>query len=199
MLQGNSIPSTQRFLPGNQWHSEEIEDLNYDLKKAKELMAEAGVKGFTFETYSQNEFFDTMNEPIAGMFKKIGVTMTIKSIPVGQLFVAASSGKYAASIMPLIERHPYDFYHAKLAPNAFMNPFKYADKEIDALAEKATNMDEKSAAPLWAKMSRLAAERGYLIYIGSVHFAVVVSEKVKNVKGRSFAPGNIFYRGITFE
>ncbi len=199
VLQGNSIPSTQRYLPGSQWHSEEIEDLSYNLKKAKELMAEAGVKGFTFDTYSQDAFFDMMNEPIAGMLKKIGVTMNIKSIPIGQLFVAASSGKYAASIMPLIERHPYDFYQAKLAPDAFMNPFKYEDKEIDALAKKAARMDEKSAAPLWTEMSRLAAERGYLIHIGSVHFAIMVSKRAKNVKGRSFSPYNIFFRGVTVE
>lgn len=191
--------STQRYLPGDKWYSDEIEDLSYNPEKAKQLLAEAGVKNLTFDTFSQNKFWDDWCQPISAMFKKIGVKMNIKRIPVGQLYVAGASGKWPVAILPIIERHPIDFYEARIAKDANLNPFHYEDKELESIVARASKIRGSQADPLWAEMNRQIAEKGYIIHLGSMQFPVVVSNRVKNISGLKYCPANVIFRDLKLE
>jgi peptide/nickel transport system substrate-binding protein len=196
-IERGGMPSTQRFLPGQYGHDEDIEDLTYNPKRAKALLKEAGVKNLTFEVPSFGPF-DLWNEGIAGFFKKIGVTMKIKPITPGAIFSEPAGGKWAAALVPLNERHPEDFYNNRVAPKGFLNPFKIVEKDLEELAEKAKKLDRKSAEPIWSKICGQVAERGIIIHLDGFSTVIIVNtKKAQNVKPMYFMPGVVKFRGIT--
>ena len=69
---GDGTPSTQWTIPGQYGYDPSYTGMSYDLAKAKSLMQQAGVTGFTFTIPSYGPF-DARNEAIAGFLSKIGI------------------------------------------------------------------------------------------------------------------------------
>ena len=197
LMQGVGMPSTQRFLPGQYGHDDNIMDLTHNQKKAKKLLEEAGVKDLTFEVPS-TAAFGFLNDALAGFFKKIGVTMKIKAVPPGAVFSEPASGKWAAALVPINERDPLNFYNNRVGPNGFLNPFKVVDKDLEQAVAKAKTLDRKTAEPLWADIMGKVAERGIIIHLDGFSTPIMFDpKKTKNIKAMYFMPGVVDYRGIT--
>jgi ABC-type transport system substrate-binding protein len=101
---GASLVSTQRFRSGQYAHCADIQDLNYNLERAKELMAEAGVTGFSFKVPAAGRF-QRDSQALAGFFAEIGIEMIVEPIALGTIFTEVQTGNWAAAFVPVNERH----------------------------------------------------------------------------------------------
>ena len=193
---GASLASTQRFTEGQYGYCENIQDLSYNLDRARELMAEAGVEGFSFSVPAFGRF-QVYSQALAGFFAEIGIEMVVEPIAGGTIFSEAQSGKWAAAIVPVNERHTSGYYNNRISPNGFLNPFKVSVGNADELAAQARPLDPVEAEPLWAEINCLAAQEGALIHVGSVVSPIMTNpEVVENMEAMYFSPQVIDYRSL---
>ncbi len=196
---GASLVSTQRFRSGQYAHCADIQDLNYNLERAKELMAEAGVTGFSFKVPAAGRF-QRDSQALAGFFAEIGIEMIVEPIALGTIFTEVQTGNWAAAFVPVNERHTSGYYNSRISPNGFLNPFKVPVANADELAAQARTLDVAEAEPLWAEINCLAAEEGAIIHLGTVVQSIMVNpETVATLEAMYFAPFVADYRSLTMK
>lgn len=191
------VPSTQRSLEGNFGYASDIQALDYNLERARQLMAEAGVTRLDISVPAFGPF-TARNLALQSMFAQIGVNLTVEPIPNGTIFPQCASGDWPMAICPINELHPKVFVENRLLENGFLNPFNVVDEEINALYEEARLLPDEEAEPLWAEIVARSAENGYIIYIGNVCASCIfVSPDIIGAEPRHWMPGTFQIRGVT--
>lgn len=158
IMKGFATPAAQLSPAGYQGHNESLKP-RYDVKKAQELMKEAGYEdGFTITMMAPNNRYvndDKIAQAAAAMLARINIKVDLKTLPKAQYWPEYDN---RAADMMLIGWHAdtedsANFYEfLTFCPEADSgagqyNAGNYCNPEIDALVEKAsveTDMDKRA-------------------------------------------------------
>lgn len=159
IMKGFATPASQLSPAGYQGHNESLE-LRYDVKKAQQLMKEAGYEdGFTITMMAPNNRYvndDKIAQAAAAMLARINIKVDLKTLPKAQYWPEFDNR--SGDIM-LIGWHAdtedsanfYEFltFCTEAGSGAGQyNAGNYCNPEIDALVEKAnveTDVDKRTA------------------------------------------------------
>ncbi len=189
--------STQHALPGGYAFSEDIEDIEFNMEKAMELMAEAGNPTFTVDVPSFGGF-NPRNAFFASSWEPLGITLNI--VEVNNIFGACTQGEgdFAMGICPINERHIKHFVENRLLEGGFLNPFGHVDQDIEDLYAQTVGLPLDEAEPLFAEIARLSAERGYIIHLGWASSPVQFNpNNVSGVQVRFIYPGTYYIGDVS--
>lgn len=155
---------------------------NGDLKKAKELMAKAGVKGYEVEVItSDKDWLRRELELVAAMVSQIGITYKIKNMDMGGFNNLWLNRRYEQHLedITLVAPDPdatsWWFLHSKGASSGYNNP------AMDALLDGArTELDQAKRASIYHKIVDTTLEECPIIYHCNANNIQVLH---KNLKG----------------
>jgi len=190
---GLAVPSVQPFPKGHWGHNPAlVGKFEYNPKKARALLAEAGYKdGFTF-TMPTIPVFASRCEALAGFFGDVGITMKIEAVEPGTLARRSMTTDFPASNLlwgQLSDPLYLERYYT--GEKAAINPFRV--KPSPRLAEltkkgQATEDIEKRA-PIYQEMFEIIADEAFLIYVTSSLNLTGSTEKMANNPTVKFAAG----------
>lgn len=191
--------STQHALPGGYAFNDGIEDLEFNMEKAMELMAEAGNPTFTVDVPSFGGF-NPRNAFFASSWEPLGITLNI--VEVTNIFGACTQaqGDFAMGICPINERHIKHFVENRLLEGGFLNPFGHVDQEIEDLYAQTVGLSLEEAEPIFAEIAKLSAERGYIIHLGWASSPVQFNpNNVSGVQVRFIYPGTYYLGDVALK
>ncbi|MEM7342938.1 MAG: ABC transporter substrate-binding protein, partial [Chloroflexota bacterium] len=191
------FPSAQRSMPNMYGHSADLE-MGYDLEAAKALMAEAGVSELTV-TAPIRPVFQRRYTPVVSMLAEIGITVELQPIEGNYQREACQSDSFPLVICPINEGHIKHYIENRLLPTSAFNPQGYEDADIVALYEEAiAETDAAKAESLYAEISKLSVERGYINFIGWGSTSLTLNpDTVNGAEMRFLMPGTYDLRGVT--
>jgi peptide/nickel transport system substrate-binding protein len=156
----------------SQWANGETEaydpDLDdfyeYDLKKAQELLDEAGyADGFTLPI-STTPVNQVVLEAVAADLAKVGVTVELIVKPIAEWVPAATAGQFPVILVPLSSNGSFVDFGAFVLPDGGSNTRKYNDPEAVALFEKAASTrDDDDRIEAWHELSAYFTEDAWTI------------------------------------
>ena len=159
------------------WFNKDLEALYpYDLKKAQQLLDEAGWKvgpdgirvkdgkKLTLETYLQTwGFLSEVGQMLQAQLKMAGVDLKTQTVAFPAAMQATADGKHHLAPMSLSATDP-SFLSAILGSKGNYNWSKISDPEIDKmLDEAAQTKDEAKRADLYKKIQRSAMDQALVI------------------------------------
>ncbi len=166
VLKGGGIPTRTRVGPGNFGHNPELYDTyNYDIKKAKELLAEAGYPdGFEMTLHSPRGRYlqdAEVTEMIAGMLSAVGIKVNVEFMEWSNFVEMRSAKKNKDAYLLGLGNSMFDgaysvdWYRAA----RFEGETDYKNDEIEELLKlSATNMNQEERAKQIQKIEEIAAE-----------------------------------------
>lgn len=186
-----SIIGTNMFPAYAKYYLEELNDVYpYDVKKAKEMLADAGYPdGFTFTITVPSNYpyhVDTA-QVIVEQLKVVGVTAKIKQVEWATWLSEVYSGReYEATIIGLdarlAPRDAMDRYKST-ADNNFVN---YSNEEYDITLDKAIkSIDDKEKVESYQKLQRLLTKDAASVYLQDPPLLVAINKKLA---GYTFYP-----------
>ncbi len=202
---GNLAAPARSLLPKGHWAYEpEAIDYEYNLKKARRLLDEAGFRlpdtdteayrfKLTYKT-SQNEQSRRVAEVLQRQWQKLGIKVEIKSHEWGTFFSDINSGNFQLYTLQWVgvtepDIYYYIFHSSSMSP-AGANRGKYINPKLDALLEQGRNtLDTEKRKAIYSKVQRMLSEE--LPYINLWHLMNVVVMR-KNVAGFTPYPGGDF-------
>ncbi|WP_417789409.1 ABC transporter substrate-binding protein [Terasakiella pusilla] len=168
IMKGFGTAAAQQSAAGQLGHVEALKP-RYDLKKAKELMKEAGYeKGFNITMMAPNNRYVNdakIAEAVASMLSKINIKVDLTTMPKAQYWPKFDE---RAADMMMIGWHPDTEDSANYSEFLLMTPNKdtgkgqynsgnYANAELDALVNKAnTTTDQAERKKLLQQVEQLA-------------------------------------------
>ncbi|OJY35952.1 MAG: hypothetical protein BGP06_19120 [Rhizobiales bacterium 65-9] len=178
---GLSVNSYQPYGRGNWAYDPALEGVyDYDLKKAKELMAASGFpKGFAFDMPSI-PIYRSRLEALAGFFREIGITMNIAPQEPGTLARVSRTTNYPATNLVWNTNTDPKFIPLRyIYEDAPYNPFKVKPSaEMLALAKQGLeSADVNVRAPIYKKLAGQLAKEAYLIFVTNTPILIGVSKK----------------------
>ncbi|AFP29399.1 MULTISPECIES: ABC transporter substrate-binding protein [Marinobacter] len=191
IMKGFATPAAQMSPAGYSGHNESLKP-RYDVKKAQELMKEAGYEdGFTITMMSPNNRYvndDKIAQAAAAMLARINITVDLKTLPKAQYwpeFDARSGDMMLIGWHADTEDSANFFEFLTFCPNADTgagqyNAGNYCNPEIDALVAKA-NVEtdrEKRAAMLQDVEKQLYDDAAFI----PLHWQDLAWASKKNVK-----------------
>ncbi len=190
-------PSTQHALPGGYAFNSDIEDLNLNMEKAMELMAEAGNPEFTLQLPTFGTF-NARNAYLASSWEPLGIT--VETVEVNNIFAACqqNGGDFPVAVCPINERHIKHFVENRLLSTGFLNPFGHVDEEIEAAYLEVKNLPLSEAEAGYAEIAKMSAERGYILHLGWATSPVMYDpNRVSGVDVRFIYPGTFYIGDVT--
>ena len=145
VLQGASAPCTQFCAPGEEGHDDTLETLPHDVEKAKQLLAEAGATGlsFDFPVRSRDEQVATA---LQEYWRAVGVTANINVIDDAMWIDQRAAGSLPCTLITWTTlcwvgaEHMRSFFYAS---KASQRSSFYDSPTFDELVDKAeATMDE---------------------------------------------------------
>lgn len=180
------------FLPGSFAFNEKIKQTKQDLKKAKQLLKEAGYdekNPFSFEivTNTGNEIRLNAALIIQYQLAKIGVNAKIKvmewqaflnTIVHPRKFETVLLG-WSLALMP----DAYPLWHSDSDKLGRFNLVGYRNSEVDELIEKgALTIDQEELSNIYKKLFKLISEDLPYLFLYIPNSITVVNSKIKNVE-----------------
>jgi len=167
---------TQIFNEGSPAWSEELTDrYHYDPEKAKELMAEAGVDGFTLTMPASSLLSQGVLTGIKKNFAEIGVEVVWEDVPSQSFINNMLSGNYATSVM-ILGSVPTDWFvvQSYLAEDAAWNPYGTTDEDLQALIDAIPAQSEEQRDESFRKINEFVIENNWFEpwFWGEENFAI---------------------------
>ncbi|WP_330949063.1 glutathione ABC transporter substrate-binding protein [Virgibacillus sp. MG-45] len=168
-------------------YSENVKAYDYDINKAKELMAKSGVKEgtkVTLITSDRKERID-MAEVIQSQLKGIGLDVEIQVLEYGAFIDALDSGKNDMFISGWGnatgdgDYNQYNLFHSD-SHGAAGNTFFYTNSEVDNIiteARKTTNDEERKK--MYEKAQQIEMESAVYVPIRNYEQLAVTSKDVQ--------------------
>jgi len=180
------------FLPGSFAYNDKIKPIKQNLKKAKELLKEAGYdqnNPFTFEIVTSTGGDTRINaaQIIQYQLSKIGVKVDIRvmewqaflnTVVFPRNFETVLLG-WSLSLMP----DAYPLWHSKSDRVGGFNLVGYHNKEVDKLIEKgSTTVDINKLSKIYKKLFALISKDNPYLFLYTPNSISVVDKRIKNVK-----------------
>ncbi len=188
---GHAKPCLGPFMPGTFAYNDKIKLQKVDIKRAKELLKQAGYDKnhplkFTLTTNSNNSTRVYAAQILQYQFAKIGVKMKIRTLEwqaflntviAPRNFEAILLG-WGLGLMP----DAYSIWHGDSDKMGGFNFVHYHNKEVDKLIiEAEKSIDKKTLAKIYKEIFRLIVEDKPYIFLYIPNSITVVNKRIKNV------------------
>lgn len=184
--------TTQHAPEGGYAFSGDIADLEFNMDKAMELMAEAGNPTFEIDAPTFGSF-NARNAFLASSWAPLGIT--VNAIEVNNIFAGCTQaeGDFSVAFCPINERHIKHHIENRMLEGGFLNPFGHVDEEIEALYAEVANLPLDEGEANYAQISKITAERGYILYMGWAAVPVAYDPaRISGVEARFIYPGTYY-------
>jgi peptide/nickel transport system substrate-binding protein len=194
--QGRGHHTTQIFSDKGTGYSAKADSVyTYDLARAKTLMAEAGVSGFSF-TMTRPPAYDAYCAVIDDTLKQIGITINWIPVSPNATITEALSGKYPVVFMKLGSQSAWQDIQKAVVPTAPWNPFKCRHPELTALMADAQHSSEGDQPRTMSAVSDWLVDQAWFapwyrfdnIYLTDAKTAVRMDPYVGAPPVRNYAP-----------
>ena len=204
--------ATATIISSNMWGASTSIPYTYDLKKAKELLSEAGYPNGGFDlTVTYNGSYEDRKKALElwkGELAKVGITLNIQALTYdGQMgmFHNTSVSKQQDILCygwwpDLI--NPMSFFGPFIKSNGEFNFTYYKSKKMDAALDAAFTMsgsNQKKAAEMFQAISEQLNDECIAITICDEKNVIVINPKIKGYKSNINYPEAIFCYEITRE
>lgn len=134
---------------------------NYDPKKAKELLAEAGyASGLTLDMPSSTLLGATTYTLIEQQLNDVGIK--VKYTDPGNNFIAdLLAPKFPVSFMALEQNPDWQLIQFMLAPTAIFNPFHYDDPKVDEYIKQIQFGDKATQESVAKELNKYIVEQAW--------------------------------------
>lgn len=182
--QGTVSPTNNALGEANPWFGGELTDYSYNLEKAKDLFAQAGVtEGSTLTWWGvagQYPEWNTSGEILQASLKEIGITLEIQNNDIGTWVDAFyPAGKsYPAVIVPNFQSTPPEPAYSLNFYLAGRCECNWSNAEFEqAFAAAVAEPDEDARAQLWAEVQQIVnAEVPLIVPLQSTVVSAVASD-----------------------
>jgi peptide/nickel transport system substrate-binding protein len=135
---------------------------DYDPKKAKELLAEAGyADGLTLNMPTVSAMGTTGTTLIAQQLSEAGITAKITDVAAGNYISDVLAPKYPAVSFALEQNTDWQLIQYMIAPTAVFNPFKYQDPQVDEYMKEIQFGDDATQASVAKELNRYIVEQAW--------------------------------------
>ncbi len=188
---GHARVCTGPFMPGTFAYNSKVKVPKQNLKKAKELLKEAGYDKkhplvFTLTTNSNNTIRVYAAEIIQYQLQQIGVKMKIKTLE-WQAFLntVIAPRKFEAILLGWglgLMPDAYNIWDGESDKKGGFNFVHYHDKKVDKLiAEAERTVDKKRLGKLYKEIFKLIVEDKPYLFLYIPDSITAVNKKIKNV------------------
>lgn len=201
------------MLPKDSWaHNDEVEDYEYDLDKAKELLEEAGYPdGFEIEfsvTSNSRIYMQQPTKMVEAMktnFEEIGIDVSVVPLEWAEYIEQLRNGEHALGLIGWVGDNgdPDNFLYSTLSKNnavegAAQNHMFYINDEVsNLLMDAKSEMDEGKRKEMYDKVQEIVKEDAPTVPLVEVQEPVVVNKSVKNYFPHPTGAENMYE--VTFE
>jgi len=188
VYEGVGIPAIGPLAPLVFGFDEDVDGLDYDIEKAKELLAEAGYEDGFSTTIWTNDNEQRMDTAIAvqSQLDEIGIDVEIEELEWGAYLDRTANGDHDMFILGWstvtsdADYGMYPLFHSSQHGSPGNRSF-FANDEVDKLLEDArmaTDVDERLS--LYSDAQELLVEEAPMLYLNHGEHLVGVDEKVKD-------------------
>jgi peptide/nickel transport system substrate-binding protein len=203
---GHAKVCTGPFLPGTKAFNEDIKAPKQDIKRAKELLREAGYdekNPFAFEiaTSNSSEIRPYAAQILQHQLKKAGVVVTLRvmewqaflnMVVFPHKFDSVLLG-WALSPTP----DPYMFWHSDNDKQGGFNLVGYHNPKMDRMIEESQSMiDTERLARSWQEMFKIITDENPYLFLYIPNSIATVSKDIKNIEP---SPSGIWHNYIKWE
>jgi peptide/nickel transport system substrate-binding protein len=194
LLGGLAVPATGVLSSLNWAYEPAVESYEYDPKKAKRLLDEAGhedpdgpgpEKRFTL-TYktSQNELRRRIGEAIQGFLGEVGIGVSMRSYEWGTFFSDIRKGNfqiYTLTWVGIADPDIYDYiFHSKSLPPDGANRGAYVNPEVDRLIERGRVLqDREERKAVYSRIQKILARDLPYVSLWNEVNVVVMDQRVQ--------------------
>ncbi|GAA0346632.1 glutathione ABC transporter substrate-binding protein [Oceanobacillus oncorhynchi subsp. oncorhynchi] len=186
---GYGIVANGPIPPDLEGHDENVQDLEYDIEKAKELLAEAGYEeGFstTIWTNDDRERMDTATN-VQAQLAEIGVDAEVEVLEWGAYLERTANGEQDMFVLGWVtgtgdaDYSVYPLFHSDSVGSPGNRTFT-EDDELDSLIEEARQMpDEEKRADLYSQIQEKLVDIAPTININFQEYLMAVRDEVKGL------------------
>lgn len=190
VLKGKAIPAHGVYPPGLMGYNDKLMGYSFDLKKARELMKEAGVGSGILETFMLDvrAGADTLRraEFIRDSLAKIGIHLQVNPLPWEEFLNKTYSGNSLMSLRGWVSDNgdPDNFVYTLLHSKSFGasgNTSFYANEELDTMIESArAEQIHRRRIEMYQKIEQFIVDNALWIFISHGVDSYAVQ---KNIKG----------------
>jgi peptide/nickel transport system substrate-binding protein len=190
------------FSPRSRQHNEDLEPREYNLKKAKQLLAAAGYKDrdgngvledaegapFKFDLVYFQEDEDTQRVVLflRDLYARAGVLMIPKPTEWSVMIDLLQRKNFDAITLAWtsgVETDIYQMFHSSQTVRGGDNFVNYKNPRLDAVIETArAAVDEKDRMPLWRKAERILYEDQPYTFLMRRESLVFIDDRMRNVQ-----------------
>lgn len=162
--------------------------MRFDLEKAREHLARAGVAGQTFTlTASNSRLEQDLAQVLQAQYQELGINVQIETVDSAEAFQLVKEDKTNWTITNWRPRADPDgllriLWHSQ----GFQNTTGFSNPEVDRLLdEAAATYDTQKAAELYHQIERIIVEDAHYVFI---HASAVFAARRENVMGFVYYP-----------
>lgn len=202
ILFGKGVAATGPYKPGGFWHSENVKKFDYDIEKAKNLLAEAGYKDtngdgilekdgkklrFEMITNQGNSSRSQVAEILQRSWKEIGVQVDIRILEWATfLNEYINKGNFDAIVMGWnIIQDPdiFDVWSSTKCGGNGLNFICFKNDEVDRLLEAGqASYNPKIRKKAYDKLQEILAEEQPYTFLYVPYANTALNKRFKNVK-----------------
>lgn len=165
-----------------------LQDYDYDVNKAKQLLAEAGLANGFKTSIITDDRKERINlaEVLQSQLKGIGIDVEVKIMEYGAYLAAAAKGEHEIEIGGWGnatgdgDSVQYSVFHSDSFGDAGNHSF-YANPEVDKLIEAARQeQDPQKRNEIYAKIQEIELKEAPLIPIRTIDYVAVTTKNVKD-------------------
>ncbi|MGN6792341.1 MAG: ABC transporter substrate-binding protein, partial [Streptosporangiaceae bacterium] len=170
----------------------------YDSQKAKDLLAQAGLKkGFSVTlTLASDPPYPAIAQVVQQQYAAIGVHVTLNQIDSNALIsleYAQQGGRKKLQMSTdtwyMVQPTPADEVDALYTTKASSNYCGYSNPQVDALAKQAlTEFNETARNKMYAQIQQLVGDDAPYVFLASTDWLAGISQRIQNYQ----------YRGETY-
>jgi peptide/nickel transport system substrate-binding protein len=180
---GWGVPMVGPIPPNRQpWALPESDMPEYDLKKAKQLLAEAGYpNGFEVELIVGSPGDNVKNaQVVKDQLGKVGITVNVKPMEMAQYYNKSYAYDYAMSVHTMLSgEEPEESIRPYFGPNATY--YRWGNKEIHRLLdEQSTLLDPAKRVEVIHKIQRLLLDDAPNVFLYTPIYHIGIQPWVKN-------------------
>ncbi len=150
-------PSSAAYVPELDTHYE------YDPEKAKELLEDAGVDGFTMKMPLFTQMDPAESAAVAQNLADIGITVEWEAIPAAEVRATLAGTNFSAMWWSLSYGNPWLTSQKLITPNANYNTFKYSDPITDELLDTVQRGSDEEQVEAAQEVNQYITEQAWFV------------------------------------
>jgi peptide/nickel transport system substrate-binding protein len=173
---------------GSQWYYD-YAPYDRDPQKAKQMLAQAGVKNLSMDLMVTSEYPETVRaaQVISSELGDVGIKVKIRTLDFGQWLDEEGKGNFDSFMLGWLGNlDPDEYYYAQHHTGASFNFQKYSNPQVDKLLEQGrTETDESARKQDYDQAAKLIVDDASYIYLYNPDVVQGWSKKVSGYDVRS--------------